>query len=211
MPRPGPSGGNWGFQLWANLPRSHKMMDPRYRGLTADQIPQATLDGGVTAKVVCGQIAGVAGPVTDVVTDPEYLDVTVPAGVTFRHAVKAGRTAFAYVVEGKGYFDAQHDPFTYAEIPPKWLNVARDCQFGPQTLVLYDRDGDELVISAVEQPVRFLLVSGRPIGEPVAWYGPIVMNTQEELRVAFEEYHNGTFIKHGRTSEKPLAASRSRS
>ena len=199
MPRPGPRGGNWGFQLWANLPRSHKMMEPRYRGLTRSEIPEATLADGVKAKVVCGQADGVRGPARDIVTDPEYLDVTVPAGASFRHAVKNGRTAFAYVVQGKGYFDAHRDPFGYEEIPPQWLDVKRNCQFGPETLVLYERQGDEIAISAVDQPLRFLLVSGRPIGEPVAWYGPIVMNTQEELRVAFEEYRQGTFIKHGRT------------
>jgi quercetin 2,3-dioxygenase len=173
------------------------MMDPRYRGLERSEIPEATLDGGGKAKVVCGQIGKVRGPVTDVVTDPEYLDMAVPAGASFNHAVKNGHTAFAYVYEGKGYFDAQHDPYAYQEIPHQWLEVTRDCQFGPETLVLYERQGDEISVSAVEQPVRFLLISGRPIGEPVAWYGPIVMNTQEELRIAFEEYRRGTFIKHG--------------
>ena len=198
MPRPGRTGGNWGFQLWANLPRSHKMMDPRYRGLERSEIPEASLDGGVRARVVCGQVGEVRGPVSDIVTDPEYIDVAVPAGASFNHTVKNGHTAFAYVYEGKGYFDPQRDPFTYQEIPPQWLEVTRDCQFGPETLVLYERRGDEIAVSAVEQPVRFLLISGRPIGEPVAWYGPIVMNTQEELRAAFEEYQQGTFIKHGR-------------
>jgi redox-sensitive bicupin YhaK (pirin superfamily) len=195
MPRPGRDGGNWGFQLWANLPKSHKMMDPRYRGLTANEIPEAALDGGVKAKVVCGQVGGVIGPVRDIVTDPEYLDVTVPAGASFRHAVANGHTAFAYVYQGKGYFDQRHDPYGYEEIPPQWLDVTRDCQFGPEMLVLYERQGDVIDISAVEGPLRLLLVSGRPIGEPVAWYGPIVMNTQAELRVAFEEYQKGTFIK----------------
>jgi len=203
MPRPGPGGGNWGFQLWANLPRSHKMMEPRYRGLTRDEIPEAALDGGVRVRVVCGQAGGVRGPARDIVTDPEYFDVTVPAGASFRHAVKRGHTAFAYVVQGRGYFDAQRDPFGYEEIPRRWLDVTRDCQFGPETLVLYDRQGDGISVTAGEQPLRFLLVSGRPIGEPVAWYGPIVMNTQEELRLAFEEYQQGTFIKHGRTPVEP--------
>ena len=171
------------------LPRAHRRRYPRGRPRRRGQ-GQGRLRPGVS---------GVIGPVTDVVTDPEYLDVTVPAEASFRHAVKDGHTAFAYVVEGKGYFDAQHDPFGYKEMPRQWLNVTPDCQFGPETLVLYEPDGDELIINAVERPLRFLLVSGRPIGEPVAWYGPIVMNTQEELRVAFEEYHKGTFIKHGRT------------
>jgi len=122
----------------------------------------------------------------------------VPAGASFRHVVKDGHTAFAYVFEGKGYFDPQRDPFGFEEIPPQWLSVSRDCQFGPETLVLYERKGDEIQVTADKQQVRFLLISGRPIGEPVAWYGPIVMNTQEELRLAFEEFQQGTFIKHGR-------------
>jgi hypothetical protein len=202
MPRPGRSGGNWGFQLWANLPKSHKMMAPRYRGLRANEIPEAALDGGVKAKVVCGQVGGVVGPVKDIVTEPEYLDVTVPAGASFRHAVPSGHTAFVYVYQGKGYFDPKHDPYGYEEIPPQWLDVTRDCQMGPKTLVLYERKGDAIDITAVEGPLRFLLVSGRPIGEPVAWYGPIVMNTQAELRVAFEEYQRGTFIKTAQTVGK---------
>ncbi len=202
MPRPGRDGGNWGFQLWANLPRSHKMMDPRYRGLTASEIPEAALDGGVKAKVVCGQVGGVIGPVKDIVAEPEYLDVTVPAGASFRHAVASGHTAFAYVYQGKGYFDPRHDPYGYEEIPPQWLDVTRDCQLGPETLVLYERKGGAIDISATDGPLRFLLVSGRPIGEPVAWYGPIVMNTQAELRVAFEEYQQGTFIKTAQTAGK---------
>ena len=202
MPRPGRDGGNWGFQLWANLPRSHKMMDPRYRGLTASEIPEAALDGGVKAKVVCGQVGGVIGPVKDIVIEPDYLDVTVPAGASFRHAVASGHTAFAYVYQGKGYFDPRHDPYGYEEIPPQWLDVTRDCQLGPETLVLYERKGGAIDISATDGPLRFLLVSGRPIGEPVAWYGPIVMNTQAELRVAFEEYQQGTFIKTAQTAGK---------
>jgi quercetin 2,3-dioxygenase len=204
MLRGGPRGGNWGFQLWANLPKSHKMMDPRYRGLTRKDIPEAALDGGVKAKVICGRVGDVRGPVTDVMTQPEYLDVSVPEGKTFRHAVAEGHTAFAYVYHGKGYFDERHDPFAYQEVPPKWLRVERDCQFGPETLVLYERHGTEIAATAIEGPLRFLLVSGRPIGEPVAWYGPIVMNTQEELRVAFEEYRQGTFLAHARSREESL-------
>ena len=196
MPRPSPTGGNWGFQLWANLPRSHKMMEPRYRGLTAGEIPEVRLADGVVVKVVCGRIGEVTGPVTDIVTEPEYLHVTVPAGAEFRHAIPDGHTAFAYVYDGKGYFDSRRDPFAYDEKPLKWWDVDPQCQFGPQTLVLYRRDGEEIVARAIDH-LRFLLVSGRPIGEPVAWYGPIVMNTQEELRTAFEEYRQGTFIKHG--------------
>jgi redox-sensitive bicupin YhaK (pirin superfamily) len=203
MPRPGRDGGNWGFQLWANLPRSHKMMDPRYRGLTAGDIPQADLGAGVKAKVICGEIGGVQGPTRDIVTDPEYFDVTVPVGAGFRHSVKSGHTAFAYVVAGRGYFDAQRDPFAYQEVPPQWLAVTRDCQFGPETLVLYERTGDEIAIDATDTALRFLLVTGRPIGEPVAWYGPIVMNTQEQLRQAFEDLDRGTFLKGKTQSARP--------
>ncbi len=197
MPRPGPGGGNWGFQLWANLPRSHKMMDPRYRGLVASDIPEARLDEGVKAKAICGQIGGVSGPVKDVVIEPEYLDVTVPPGASFRHAVKDGHAVFAYVYKGKGYFDQRNDPFSFEEIPRRWWDVDPQCQFGPDTLVLYERQGEQIAVKAVDSVLQFLLISGRPIGEPVAWYGPIVMNTQEELRQAFQEYRQGTFIKHG--------------
>ena len=198
MPRGGKGGGMWGFQLWANLPAAKKMMDPRYRGMQADEIPEAKLDGGATAKVVAGRADGAVGPVKDVVTDPEYLDVTVPAGAVFRHNVKDGHTAFAYVVQGKAYFDLQRDPYTHDAVSPKWLDTNPQCMFGPETLVLYEREGDQVVVTPQEGPVRFLLVSGRPIGEPVAWYGPIVMNTREELRLAFDEFQNGTFIKHGK-------------
>ena len=196
MPKGSPNGAMWGFQLWANLPRSHKMMDPRYRGLVQSDIPALTLDSGVRVKVVCGEINGVVGPVRDVVTEPEYLDVMVPAGAVFRHAVKEGHTAFAYVTSGRSYFDEERDPYAHEMISPKWWTVDRDCAFTAETLVLYERTGDELIVTPQDGAVRFLLVSGKPITEPIAWYGPIVMNTQEELRVAFREYEEGTFIKY---------------
>lgn len=168
-----------GFQLWANLPASHKMMDPRYRDIKREDIPVVTLGNSVEIKVICGEVDGVTGPVQDVVIDPEYLDVTVPAGATFTHATKTGHTVFAYTPwrSGKGSFAPGVGPV------------------GPEHLIVFG-DGDSLEITANDESARFLLISGQPIGEPVAWYGPIVMNTQEELRVAFEEYQRGTFLKH---------------
>ncbi len=166
-----------GFQLWANLPASHKMMDPRYRDVLKEQISEIQIDKGVKVKIVAGEINGLKGPVQDIITDPEYLDVAMNSNTTFTHKVKRGHTVFAYIFEGTGFFDENRDPLKSA-----------------QQLVLYD-DGDKIVISTDDTSLRFLLVSGKPIGEPVAWYGPIVMNTQEELRIAFDEYRKGTFIK----------------
>ncbi len=186
----------WGFQLWANLPAKYKMMDPRYREVKSAQIPGKTLASGATIRVICGNVDGVGGPVRDIVTDPEYLDVSVPAGTTFTHPVPSGHTVFAYVVEGSAYFDEMRNPFAHEVTGINYFDFKRDCRFSSETLVLYERAGDQVAIKTEDTSVRFLLVSGRPIGEPVAWYGPIVMNTQEELQIAFEEYEKGTFIKH---------------
>jgi quercetin 2,3-dioxygenase len=198
MPKGRKDGLMWGFQLWANLPALHKMMAPRYRDVESNQISEVTLDHGVRAKIICGEVNGVKGPVRDIVIDPEYLDITVPAKSNFIYSVKMGHTVFAYVVEGKGYFDQERNPFAYEAEGANYFDLKRECLLGSENLVLFD-DGDRVAISTEEKPVRFLLISGRPIKEPVAWYGPIVMNTQEELRTAFEEYENGTFIKHKKT------------
>lgn len=195
MPRGDESGLMWGFQLWANLPASYKMMDPRYRGLVAAEIPEATLKGDVRVKIICGEAGGVHGPVRDVVVDPEYLDVTVPPETTFTHPIKRGYTALAYVIEGEGYFDPERNAYAHEVVGNNYFDFQRRCSCTPENLVLYD-DGDAVLISTEASPVRFILVSGKPIGEPVAWYGPIVMNSQEELKIAFEEYEKGTFIKH---------------
>ena len=197
MPKGSTDGLMWGFQLWANLPAAQKMMDPRYRDLKSADIPEAGLSGGVRVKVICGEVGGIQGPVRDIVTDPEYLDVTVPAHATFNHRVKRGHTVFAYVVDGKGYFDKERNPYAHDVVGSNYFDFQRDCLCSAENLVLYG-DGDSVAVSAAEQPLRFLLVSGKPLGEPVAWYGPIVMNSREELRVAFEEYERGTFIKHGK-------------
>jgi redox-sensitive bicupin YhaK (pirin superfamily) len=195
MPKGQKDGLMWGFQLWANLPVSHKMMDPRYRDVKRNQIPETTLEQGVKVKIICGEVNGVKGPVQDIVIDPEYLDITVPSKTNFKYPVKKGHTVLAYVVEGKGYFDQERDSYAYQAEGANYFDLKRDCFMNPETLILFD-EGEEVAISTEEKQVRFLLISGKPIGEPVAWYGPIVMNTQEELRIAFEEYQQGTFIKH---------------
>jgi hypothetical protein len=195
MPKGDKSGRMGGFQLWANLPASMKMMAPRYRDVRSEQIPEASLDGGVKVRIICGEVNGVRGPVRDIVIDPEHLDVSVPSGSTFIHPIKRGHTAFAYVIEGKGYFDDQQDSFAHEIVGKNYFDLDRECICGADDLILYE-DGDRVSISAKDSLLRFLLVSGRPIGEPVAWYGPIVMNTQDELRAAFDEYRKGTFINH---------------
>ena len=169
----------WGFQLWANLPASHKMMDPRYRDIKKEQIPEIFLnDNKVKIKVICGEVNGTEGPVQDIVTDPEYLDITINPNSQYIHSVKKGHNVFTYIIEGEGFFDDYKEELISKE-----------------TLVIY-RDGDAVKITTKKEKVRFLLVSGKHLNEPVAWRGPIVMNTEEELRIAFEEYHNKTFIKY---------------
>ena len=197
MPKGQKDGLMWGFQLWANLPASHKMMDPRYRDVKKGQIPEVTTDAGVKIKIICGEVDGVKGPVQDIVTDPQYLDITVPAKSVFKYAVKRGHTTAAYVIGGEGYFDEGRDSYAYQVEGANYFDFKRECLMGPENLLIYG-DGDDVIISTTDKPVRFLFVAGRPIKEPVAWYGPIVMNTQEELRIAFEEYQNGTFIKDRR-------------
>jgi redox-sensitive bicupin YhaK (pirin superfamily) len=197
MPQGDPEGRMYGFQLWANLPKSYKMMDPRYRDVKQAQIPEMSLPSGATVKVICGTVNGTQGPVQDIVTDPEYLDVTVPPGTTFSHLVDRGKTVFAYVIDGEGYFDQDRDAYAHEIIGSNYFDLKRSCVCGNGTVVLYG-DGDEVSVTSEKSGVRFLLISGRPIGEPVAWYGPIVMNTQEELKRAFQEYQDGTFLKHAR-------------
>lgn len=169
-----------GFQLWSNLPSADKMMHPRYRDIRSDAIPEVELGQSAKAKIIAGEINGVKGPVQDVVTDPEYLDVTVNPNSEFRHRVERDHTVFAYIFEGEAFFD-----------------VDRTKLCGLKNVILFG-DGEEVVVTTEDEHVRFLLISGKPIREPVAWRGPIVMNTKEELQVAFEEYQNGTFIKHDR-------------
>lgn len=196
MPKETPSGMLWGFQFWANLPARQKMMPPRYRDVKAADIPEVSLDAGVKIKIICGEVAGVRGPVRDIVIDPEVLDVSVPAGAVFRHPVKEGHTVIAYILDGHGYFDDRRDAFAVEVTGAGWMDVDRDCRCGPETTVLYEHSGQTVEIFASDRPLRFVLISGKPLGEPIAWYGPIVMNTQAELRVAFDEYARGVFVKH---------------
>ncbi len=194
MPKGDGTGVMEGFQLWANLPATHKMMAPRYRDIKSSQVPEVTDAKGATIKVICGTVDGRQGPVRDIVIDPEYLDVTIPAGSEFVHRTKPGHTVFAYVIEGKGLFCNERNPFAYDATGENYFDMERDTYIHNGSAVLFT-DGDRVTAMAQGGPVRFLLVSGKPLGEPVAWYGPIVMNTEEELRIAFDEYQNGTFIK----------------
>ncbi len=197
MPKGDRKGNMGGFQLWANLPSSHKMMNPRYREVKQADIPVLQTSEGAVVRIICGEVAGVQGPVRDIVTDPEYLDVSLSAGKAFTHPVKPGHTVFAYVVEGEGYFDQARDSFTREAVGVNYFDMPQQCTCGTGTLVLYG-PGNSITVTTEQRPVRFLLVAGRPLGEPVAWRGPIVMNTQEELRASFSEYQDGTFLKHAR-------------
>ena len=196
MPKGDAHGSMWGFQLWANLPASQKMISPRYREVKASQIPEVSLPSKVKIKIICGEVQGVAGPVRDIVSSPEYLDITLPPRSEYTHRTKPGHTVFAYVIAGKACFCDEKNPFSYEIDETRYFDLDHGSLITNHELVLFD-DGEQLHITAEEEEARFLLISGKPIGEPVAWYGPIVMNTREELRLAFEEYQNGTFIKTG--------------
>jgi redox-sensitive bicupin YhaK (pirin superfamily) len=196
MPKGNPAGHMGGFQLWANLPASRKMMAPRYREVLHDQIPTIIEDNLVKIRIISGTVKGAQGPVRDIVTDPEYLDISMPAGAEFKHPTKPGHTVFAYIIEGAACFCRQKDPFAYEAEGANYFDLKRSGLPGNGTLILFG-DGEQVSVTTEKEPARFLLVSGQPIGEPVAWYGPIVMNTQQELQVAFDEYQNGTFIKPG--------------
>ena len=195
MPKGSKDGSMWGLQLWANLPAANKMMEPRYREINSEQIPEITLDTGVRIRIICGKIDKTSGAVQDVMVDPQYLDVLVPPGKIFKYPLHKGYTVFAYILEGKGYFEPERNAYHYEMEGINYFDFKRDCLLGPENLVIYD-DGDEIQISTEKESLRFLLISGRPIKEPVAWYGPIVMNTREELQIAFEEFQQGTFLKH---------------
>jgi len=168
----------WGFQLWANLPASHKMMDPRYRDLKNDDIPEVSIGENVKVKIICGEVNGTKGPVQDIITEPEYLDVSINSQSEFKHSIPKGHNVFAFIIDGEAYFDTKKEKLVDKE-----------------NLVIY-KEGDTVLISTGDNNVRFLLISGKPIKEPVAWRGPIVMNTEAELQTAFREYQQGTFLKH---------------
>ena len=174
MPKGDAHGSMHGFQLWANLPASQKMIAPKYRDIKADLIPEVVVQNGVNIKVIAGDIEGVKGPMDDIIIDPEYLDCTLPPGQTFTHPVDPSYTAFIYVIGGSGATDSS--------------------SIKNGTLVLFDT-GNHISLTAGDEGLRVLLLTGKPLNEPVAWQGPIVMNTQEELTTAFQEYRDGNFIK----------------
>ena len=194
MPKGDQAGRMHGFQLWANLPSSLKMTAPRYQEVKAAQIPEVQDDDGTRVRIVCGNFWGTTGPVEGVAADPIYLDVSVPPGRTRTLPVEITRHAFAYVFAGSGRFCNASGPLAVPTEPVGWADTVPPTEAGNRSLVLFDR-GDELTVRAGEDGIRFLLVSGKPIAEPVAWYGPIVMNTQEQLRQAFQELERGTFLK----------------
>jgi redox-sensitive bicupin YhaK (pirin superfamily) len=196
MPKGDAAGRMHGFQLWANLPASLKMTDPRYQDIPAAAIPEVTEDDGSRARIICGEFWGKRGPVEGVAADPRYVDISVPPGKRKRIQVETTRNAFAYVFAGAGTFRDASMPravLTESAVDP---NAAPVYDAQNHSLVLFDQ-GDEIVVQAGPEGIRFLLVSGKPLEEPVAWYGPIVMNTDAELRQAVSELQNGTFIRHG--------------
>ena len=195
MPQGDERGRMHGFQLWANLPSSLKMTAPRYQDIPGPAIPEVVDDDGTRVRIICGEFWGKRGPVDGVAAEPRYLDVFVPPERRKTLPVETGRHAFAYVFEGSGRFAGASQPFgvlTESDTT-NGGSLARE-RTGNRSLVVFDT-GDEVTVEAGDTGIRFLLVSGKPIEEPVAWYGPIVMNTQAELERAVAELRNGTFIK----------------
>ncbi|MGA2768630.1 MAG: pirin family protein [Candidatus Bathyarchaeia archaeon] len=185
MPKGSEGGLMWGFQLWVNLPASHKMDDPTYRGITRGEIPEVEVNPGVRVKVICGELKGNRGPVQGLTVDCEYLDVMLEPNAQLEHSTKKGHGAFAYVIGGRGYFDQQ-----------------RSNPIDAEQVVVFS-GGEKVKISTGDNSLRCLMISGKPVGEPVAWLGPIVMNTQEELRTAFSELDRGTFLRNPKAARNP--------
>ncbi len=194
MPKGDDAGRMHGFQLWANLPAVSKMTAPRYQEVKSPDIPEVTDDDGTHVRVVCGSFWGKTGPVDGIAANPIYLDISVPPGRRRTLPIETTRNAFAYVFAGSGKFCNASGPLAVPTEGVKWLETVPPAEADNRSLVLFGR-GDELEIQAGEEGIRFLLVSGKPLEEPVAWYGPIVMNTQQELRQAFEDLEKGTFLK----------------
>jgi hypothetical protein len=186
MPRRGPSGNIYGFQLWVNLPAALKMSQPRYQEVSAETIPAVKKDGA-TIRIVAGEVAGVSGPVTEIAANPIYMDVQLEPGVSFTQSIPEGHTVVAYVFEGRGDFglgaDGQGEP----------VEAVRMLVFG---------DGDHLKVQAApDSPVRFMLMAGAPFREPIVPYGPFVMNTTAEIQQALDDLRNGTFVQEMATTD----------
>jgi len=194
MPKGDQKGRMHGFQLWANLPSSLKMTAPRYQEIKSGDIPEVIEDDGTVARIVCGNFWGKRGPVEGIAADPIYIDVSVPPGKRRTLPVETQSQAFAYVFSGSGKFCNASDPLAVPTESVGWLDTKPPVEADNRSLILFDR-GDEVTVQAGDEGIRFLLVSGRPLKEPVAWYGPIVMNTQQELQQAFNELQKGTFLK----------------
>ena len=194
MPKGDEAGRMHGFQLWANLPSSLKMTSPRYQEVKAGDIPEVTDDDGTRVRIVCGSFRGTRGPVEGIAADPVYLDVSVPPGKKKTLPVAVTSHAFAYVFSGGGKFCNASGPLAVPTEGIGWMDTAPPAQAENRSLVLFD-SGDDVAVQTGEEGIRFLLVSGKPLEEPVAWYGPIVMNTQQELQEAFEDLERGTFLR----------------
>lgn len=198
MPLPGAPKTFHGFQLWANLPSADKMMNPRYQDIPAGEIPELTEDDGSHARIITGDFWGKTGPVTGIVTNPSYVDISIPPNTERSIKINIEQNAFAYIFHGSAVFKGASDPYA---VMTEYVNESGTGDAIPSLavenrhLILFDT-GDEIRLRTGEEGVRFLLISGQPLKEPVAWHGPIVMNTAEELHTAFEEYRNGTFLKH---------------
>jgi len=194
MPKGDGAGRMHGFQLWANLPASLKMTTPRYQEMKGGDIPVLNDDDGTQVRLVCGTFWGQKGPVDGIAADPVYIDVSVPPGHKKALPVETTRHSFAYVFSGSGKFCNASSPLAVPTESVGWADTQPPSEAANRSLILFDR-GDEVVVQAGEDGIRFLLVSGKPLEEPVAWYGPIVMNTQEQLQQAFQELEKGTFLK----------------
>ena len=194
MPKGDPKGRMHGFQLWANLPSALKMTPPRYQGIDSQDIPEVTDDDGTHVRLICGDFWGKKGPVDGIAANPVYIDVSVPAGKRKSLKIDTRNNAFAYVFAGSGKFCDASSPLSVPTESVGWLDTNPPVEADNRSLILFD-NGDEVTVQAGEEGIRFLLISGKPLKEPVAWYGPIVMNTQAELQQEVSELRNGTFIK----------------
>jgi len=197
MPKGDGAGRMHGFQLWANLPAHLKMTPPRYQEVKAADIPEATDDDGSRVRVICGEFWGKRGPIDGIAADPSYLDVSIPPRKRKTLPVETTRQAFAYVFAGSGKFCNASAPLAVPTEGAGWADTSPFEEADDRCLILFDR-GDEVTVEAGERGIRFLLASGHPLREPVAWYGPIVMNTQAELREAFAQFQDGTFLTHSK-------------
>ena len=194
MPKGDPKGRMHGFQLWANLPSSLKMTSPHYQEIKSSDIPEVIEDDGTSARIVCGNFWGKKGPVDGIAADPIYIDVSVPPGKRKTIPIDTRNNAFAYIFAGSGKFCNASGPLAVPTESVGWMDTSPPTEADNRSLILFD-SGDEVTVQAGDEGIRFLLISGKPLKEPVAWYGPIVMNTQAELKKAFEELQAGTFLK----------------